>query len=76
MASDLQSLQARQASLDRSIAALKTDSGMEKELREKFGVVKDGEKLIMLVDQPDTGTDSKKVSEKGFWQGLVDFFNF
>lgn len=43
-------LRAREYALTAQIAALNTEKGVEREIRKKFSVVKDGEQVIVLVD--------------------------
>ncbi|MBX4209526.1 hypothetical protein KW799_02455 [Candidatus Parcubacteria bacterium] len=75
--SDVESLEARQASLSQSINALDTVEGREKEIRDRFGVVKDGERMVVLVD--DSSTDRQSASAAGsggWWSKLIGIFGF
>jgi len=70
---ELQSLQERKESLSLSVASLDTKRGIEEEVRSKFGVVKEGEEVVVIIDE----TSDKKSPESkksGFWHTVVSFF--
>lgn len=69
---DLVSLEDRQKMLALSIESLNTDEGKERELRDRFGVIKEGETLVVLVGD---GSDEKplKRDEKSWWQKFLDY---
>ncbi len=70
---DLALLQDRERQLAVSIESLKTEEGKERELRDRFGVVKEGETLVVLVDNnPETNRALKK-EEKSWWQKFLDY---
>lgn len=48
---ELLALAARRDELAADVARLETDRGVEEEIRERFGVVKEGEKVINLVGE-------------------------
>ena len=52
---ELAALEARRAELTAEVASLETDRGGEAASRERFGVVKEGEKVINLVGVAPTG---------------------
>lgn len=72
-------LSMRTSSLSQGLAALKTEEGIEKEIRKKFSVAKEGETVVVLVDDElDITEDDIEHPEDGFWgnffQKVVDFF--
>ncbi len=69
---DLVALEDRQKMLALSIESLNTDEGKERELRDRFGVIKEGETLVVLVGD---GSDEKplKRDEKSWWQKFLDY---
>jgi len=69
---DLLVLQAREATLTKSINALDTEEGKEKELRDRFGVVKQGEKMIILVDDTSPVKPSANVLNDSWWQRFLE----
>ncbi len=65
----------QQTELQSEIDSLQTDSGIEKNIREKFPVIKDGEGLVVIVDEPAKPTDPADAkSQGGFWQFLKNIF--
>ena len=67
--SQIDTLRTRQASLSNDINKLKTDEGIEETIRDKYQVVKEGEKMVTIVDQ-NKSTDSQTVEEvkdHSFW---------
>ncbi len=69
---DLATLQARHDALSKSISALNTDEGREKELRDRFGVVKPGEKMVILVDNAPAAKASANVANDSWWRKFLD----
>ncbi|MEX2368945.1 MAG: septum formation initiator family protein [Candidatus Paceibacterota bacterium] len=61
----------RQKQLLNTTANLSTQRGIEEEIREKFSVVKEGERVIVLVDDPDSNATSTAVDES-WWRSLLD----
>ncbi|MFA5826879.1 MAG: septum formation initiator family protein [Candidatus Paceibacterota bacterium] len=49
------------------ITKLKTEEGIEENIREKFGVVKEGENLMMVVDDKNPLVEEKEENNKDFW---------
>lgn len=49
-----EALKTKKENLAARVAALGTDKGVEEAIREKFRVVKEGEGVIVVVDQKDT----------------------
>lgn len=68
----LASLAARRAELAAEVAALETDRGVEAAIRERFGVVKPGEKVINLVGAP--ATSAPTAVNPSWWQEVVGWF--
>lgn len=71
----LENLKDRQSSISKEIDKLKTEDGIEESIREKYQVVKPGEKIVIIVneeDNIDSGNDefSKKNSFIGWIKGL------
>ena len=71
---DLEVLREREASLNRSIEALSTEEGKERELRDRFGVVKEGERMIVLIEEEEKAPPI--VSKKGWWASFLGVFGF
>ncbi len=74
MKTEAAALQAREDSLNNSIAALGTPEGKEKEIRDRFGVVKPGEKMVVLVDAAATTGPIEAVPDTGWWSRFLSLF--
>ncbi|MCX6756097.1 MAG: hypothetical protein NTX85_02050 [Candidatus Nomurabacteria bacterium] len=69
-------LEDREKSLNSSIEKLKTEKGTEDVIREKYQVVKPGEKMLIIVDPNDTNTaPSESLKEHGFVNWFKNIFN-
>ena len=73
---DLAVLQERQEALSKSISALNTEEGREKELRDRFGVVKPGEKMVILVDNVPVAKTSVNTVNDSWWRKFLESIGF
>ena len=67
-------LQQQKTQLTSKVDELNTPQGVEDSIREKFGLAKDGEGLIIVLDdqdKTDTATDQKS---KGIWPWFKSLF--
>jgi cell division protein FtsB len=73
----IDSLQKRQTSLSSDILKLGTDEGKEEIIREKYQVAKDGEKVVVIVDdsKSSSGPESGKI-DHSFWGWIKRTFKF
>jgi cell division protein FtsB len=77
---ELDSLQTQQANLQSSIDTLSSPKGIEDTIREKYRVVKDGEGLVVIVDDkksenPDDSSNTENSAhEHGFWNFVKNIF--
>ncbi len=71
---ELRMLEERKNELEKRVGFLKTERGQESEIREKFMVGKEGEGVILLVDQPHSTTTKIAPKKTSFWTGFLDFF--
>lgn len=76
MAADLANLQTREKTLNQNIADLNTQEGKERELRERFNAVKDGEKIIVLVEDTPTAKEEITPIQTSWWRKFLSFFGF
>ncbi len=70
-------LHSRQAELSENISKLQTQSGVETEIRKKFSVVKDGEQMVVLVDdrnKPAPPPPPQPGFFKRMWNSIASFF--
>lgn len=61
-------LEERVRYLEAAIGELETDRGVEKVIRERFGMVRPGERVINLVEAKDATGTPLTSSKKSFWQ--------
>lgn len=64
----------RKEMLEDSIKSLNTEEGIEEEIRQKFGVVKDGETMIVIIDNKNTSSKAVEMEDGGFWSKIVEWF--
>jgi hypothetical protein len=64
-------LDSRENELRGSIELISTQEGLEREIREKFGVTKEGEHLALVVD-PQVATTSTEDSSRPWYKKLLD----
>lgn len=69
-------LEERRATLSRDLERLETERGVEEEIREKFRVVKEGEQLLILVDENQTANarNVRPIENRGWFARLLDWF--
>lgn len=65
----------RKSFLDDQIERLKTDEGVEAEIRNKFSVIKPGEVSVVIVDRTSSSKENIKENiRKTVWQSFLDLF--
>lgn len=69
---ELSELKQREVVLRDSIEKLKTDSGVEAEIREKYNVAREGEQVVVLVGGTTTIATT---TPKSFWDKTRQFFS-
>ena len=70
---NLSSLQAREGSLGQEIASLGTPEGKEKEIRDRFGVVKAGENVVVVEDDASATGQTVGTGNGGWWSRFIGF---
>ena len=60
--------------LNSEISKLKTEKGVEESIREKFGLAKEGENMILVVDEKNSLIEGKKTNSNGFFSFLKNLF--
>ncbi|MBU1558134.1 septum formation initiator family protein [Patescibacteria group bacterium] len=71
----LRELEEREAKILDEILDLKTEEGQEREIRNKYRVVKEGEHMIMIVDEKNSNYLNTE-EDKNFWKKTKEFFGF
>ena len=74
---ELADLQSREHTINSEVSRLKTVAGVEQEIRDKYQVTKNGERLIVIVDDPKNSVQNQaSVEGPGWWQKITNFFGF
>ncbi len=68
-------LEARSQKLDADIQSLETSSGVEKQIRSKFGVAKPGEELAVIV-QGSGFSSGVDIAPRSWWRRMFGFLGF
>ncbi len=69
-------VQERHSTLTKDVQQFQSQRGIEKEVRERFPVVKEGEEVIVLVDAQDPVVDTSVSGTTNLWTRLKEFFDF
>ncbi|MBI3632417.1 MAG: hypothetical protein HY225_03140 [Candidatus Vogelbacteria bacterium] len=71
-------LKDKEERLQTEIAKLKTSRGIEEELRSKFQVTKNGEEVLVVVDDPVSATDASQTPRDGdgIWGKFLKLIGF
>ncbi|MDQ5883393.1 MAG: hypothetical protein QG654_306 [Patescibacteria group bacterium] len=72
--SELQKLVDQEVSLTNSLNDMNTPFGVEKSLREKFGIIKAGEKSVIIVEQELTPDVEEEKENQGFFDFIKNIF--
>lgn len=67
------SLEQRKDRITKEIESLKTDEGKEKVFRENLGLAKEGEGLVVIVDDKNSPIDQEDTSS-GFFSFFINLF--
>ncbi len=74
-AAEFQTMEDRHSALEASVARLKTTEGVEEEIREKYRMAKDGEHLLVIVDQEKPMVvPPEKTFFQSMWQKVKGIF--
>lgn len=70
-------IESRTKELQASLARLKSDRGIEEEIRQKFTVALPGEEVVVVVDESaKKGKNGEAVQNQNLWLRIVSFFGF
>ena len=69
------SLQQQKDRLTKDIDSLNTQSGVEETIRDKFGLAKDGEGMIVVTDGDTTTTDQTTQVNPSLWMRIKAWFS-
>ena len=79
---ELEELRERARAIESKVEYLTDERGVEEELRNRFDAIREGEQVIILLEERGQGAiDDTKVIDaidtgKSFWQSLIDTFKF
>jgi len=63
----------REAELKENVQKLQTSRGLEEEIRERFSVAKEGEKMAIIIEEKMNG-DENNPPKKWFWASFWEIF--
>ncbi len=66
-------LEERSKLISSEIEMLKTEKGIETEIRDKFRVAKEGEQLAIIINSGENLEDKTAIKEEGFWTKIWNF---
>jgi cell division protein FtsB len=69
-----EALKTREKMLSLEIERLKTEAGIEEEIRNKYNVARPGEEVVVIVDKEKESSSTKENKTEGFWQKFLNFF--
>ena len=73
VANELEVIRVREQELQSSIDRLKTPGGVEKEIRQKFSVAKEGEQVVLIVDEKKLTSQAEGVRDS-LWNRVGKWF--
>jgi cell division protein FtsB len=71
----IKELEAQKLKLEENIEKLKTDEGIEENIRERFGLGKEGEGMIVIVEDENKDTVDSGENKNSFWNFIKNLFN-
>jgi cell division protein FtsB len=66
--------QGHEADLEKNINALSTDRGKEEEIRDRYRVVKQGEQMILIIDNDKQDEAQAEPEKIGIFRSIGNFF--
>ncbi|TSC62138.1 MAG: Uncharacterized protein G01um101448_579 [Parcubacteria group bacterium Gr01-1014_48] len=71
---NLRAMQDQEKYFSAEIERLKSDQGIEEEIRSKFQVAKEGEKVVVIIDKKEDQNVTAMTPQKNFFQKILDIF--
>ena len=76
LGNEVEELRQRNEDLKTEVEHLQTERGLEEEVRSRFNVAKEGENLIIIMEEDNNELESLDIEQDGFWQRVKDFLIF
>jgi|SRR3989344_5256272 len=73
---ELAAIENKKAVLEKSTAELKTEQGIEEAIRQKYQVTKNGERLIVIINDEQKKPIEIPEKPSGIWQSVLKFFSY
>ena len=73
---ELDELKGRAAALESRVERLESDRGIEAEIRDRFDVVKEGEQVVVILDNEDVSTGSNQSEQEEVKESFLDWLKF
>ncbi len=73
IADNLDKLQSREKILSAEIERLKLNEGMEEEIRERYGLVKPGEEVLVIVSDNKAQVSTSTSANTSLWQKIKNW---
>jgi cell division protein FtsB len=71
----LDELKTREAELAASVALLESEFGVEAEIRDKYGLTREGEEVVVIIDaEEESAGEDEDAEKKGFFKRIFDIF--
>ena len=71
---ELSKLESRERELKQKVDYLQTERGKEEEMRGRFMVGKEGEGVIMVIDEKPNTAAVREAPKSSWWSGFLNFF--
>ena len=68
-------ISSQEIDLQAKVSELNTDEGIEKSIRDRFPVVKEGEQVILIIDNDDIDKNNENKDKPSFRQFLKSLFS-
>jgi len=71
---NMRELEQTRIKLSADIANLQTEKGVEENIREKFGLAKEGESMIVIVEEKNPSAETTEKKQSGFFSFIKNLF--
>lgn len=72
---ELDELEIRYTEVEQDLKRFDTEEGIEAEIRSTYGLAREGEQVIIIVDEEENAsTTMEEIQKRSFWQIIKDIF--